>query len=129
MNYLEEEIDEALNTLKIEHKKIVERKIDQLIKSLTKKYFKTESTILDAMEFNETKIEHNPNFWQEIKNRIKKPDLILLVFDTDYRAWNINNSQDLESLIGETTGYPFWLTDRNLTFLLHLDDHDCIISA
>jgi hypothetical protein len=129
MNYLEEEIDEALNTLKIERKKIVKREIDQLIKSLTKKYFKTESTILDAMEFNETETEHNPSFWQEIENRVKKPDLILLVFDTDYRAWIINNSQDLEPLIGETTGYLFWLIDRNLTFLLHLDHHDCIISA
>ena len=81
------------------------------------------------MEFNETNTEHNPNFWQEITDRIKKTDLTLLVFDTRYRAWEINNSQDLASVIGETTGYPFWLTDRNLTFLVHLDDHDCVIST
>jgi hypothetical protein len=129
MNYLEEEIDEVLHELKIEHKKLTTEDIHQLTKALTRKFFRAESTILDPMEFNETNTEHNPNFWQEITDRIKKTDLTLLVFDTRYRAWEINNSQDLASVIGETTGYPFWLTDRNLTFLVHLDDHDCVISA
>ena len=129
MNYLEEEIDEALKALKIEHKKLTKEDINKLKKDLTRKFFKAESTILDPMEFNETSTEHNPNFWKEITKCIKRTDLILLVFDTDYRSWEIDNPQDLASLISETTGYPFWLTDRDLTFLVHLDDHDCVISA
>ena len=31
--------------------------------------------------------------------------------------------------LGETTGYPFWLTDINHTFLVHMDHHDCVTWA
>lgn len=71
MNYLEEEIDKVLHALKTEHKKLNSEEIHQLIKSLTKNFFRMESTVLNPMEFNETNTEHNPNFWKEITDRIK----------------------------------------------------------
>ncbi|CRM77390.1 hypothetical protein [Pseudomonas sp. 52 E 6] len=129
MNYLEAEIDEAVIALKIAHRKLTAEDINKLISALTKKFFKFENTLLDPMEFNNISSEHNPNFWREIKDRIKKTDLTLMVFDTDYRAWKINNSHDLADILGETTGYPFWVTDSELTFLIHLDDHNWVISA
>ncbi|MGH8450659.1 MAG: hypothetical protein ACRESD_15510, partial [Pseudomonas sp.] len=75
------------------------------------------------------KTEYNPNFWSEIENHIHKKDLTFLVFDSWYRAWKISNARDISSILGETTGYPFWVTDNKLTFLVHMDDHDCIIWA
>lgn len=129
MNYLEAEIDEVLSTLRIEHKKLTTEEINSLIKALTRRFFTTENTTLDPMNFNETNSEYNSNFWKEITRRINKTNLTLIVYDTNYRAWEINTPQNIEYLIGETTGYPFWLTDRNLTFLIHLDDHDCVSSA
>ncbi|MCD7041234.1 hypothetical protein LRQ11_00785 [Pseudomonas sp. MAFF 311095] len=129
MNYLESEIDEVLSTLRIEHKKLTTEEINSLIKALTRRFFTTENTTLDPMNFNETNSEYNSNFWKEITRRINKKNLTLIVYDTNYRAWEINTPQNIEYLIGETTGYPFWLTDRNLTFLIHLDDHDCVSSA
>jgi hypothetical protein len=129
MNYLEAEIDEVLSTLSIKHKKLTTEEISSLIKALTRRFFTTEKSTLDPMDFNETNAEYNSNFWKEITRHIKKTDLTLIVYDTNYRAWQINTPQDIELLIGETTGYPFWLTDRALTFLIHLDDHDCVSSA
>jgi len=38
MNYLEEEIDEVLHELKIEHKKLTTEDIHQLTKALTRKF-------------------------------------------------------------------------------------------
>jgi hypothetical protein len=129
MSYLEEEIDDTLNTLKISHNKMHPEETKNLIKNITKNFFRSESEILDPMDFIEKSTEHNPNFWQEIPERIKKTDLTLLVFDTAYRAWELKDAQDLALIIGETTGYPFWVTDQHLTFLVHLDDHDCVLWA
>lgn len=129
MNYLEEEVDEAFITLGIEFRKLEPVELKALIKALTNRFFKSESNVLDPIEMNEKSTEHNPDFWKEVQHRIYKKDLTLLVFDSRYIAWEVENSQDIASILGETTGYPFWLTDRNLTFLLHMDDHDCVIWA
>ena len=76
MNYLEEEIDDALKSLKIDSRKLEETELTDLIKSLTKKFFKSQSNVLDTTELNEKKTEYNPNFWSEIENHIhkKRPD-------------------------------------------------------
>ena len=129
MSYLEEEIDEACNTLKISSRKLDANELNILINSLTRKFFKSQSNVLDLTDLNEKCTEHNPNFWKEMPYRISKNGLVLLVFDSKYRAWKIGNARVLASVLGETTGYPFWITDNKLTFLVHMDDHDCVIWA
>lgn len=129
MNYLEEEINQALITLKIDYRELETAELTALIKTLTKTFFKSESNVLDPVELNEKNVEHNPNFWKEINQRIHKKDLTLLVFDSTYTAWEIKSSENLVSILGETTGFPFWVTDSELTFLVHMDDHDCVIWA
>ena len=129
MNYLEEEIDEAFIALGIEFRKLEPEELKALIKALTNRFFKSESNVLDPIEMNEKSTEQNPGFWKEVQNRIYKKDLTLLVFDSRYTAWEVESSQDISSILGETTGYPFWVTDSNLTFLVHMDDHDCVLWA
>ncbi|WP_259740716.1 hypothetical protein [Pseudomonas poae] len=126
---MEEEIDEALRSLKISSRKLQANETTALINDLTKKFFKSESSRLDPVELNEKNSEHNPDFWKEIQYRINKKDLTFLVFDSTYRGWKIDNALDISSILGETTGYPFWVTDSKLTFLVHMDDHDCVIWA
>ncbi|WP_042945336.1 hypothetical protein [Pseudomonas lactucae] len=129
MSYLEEEIDETLNTFKIQHEKLQAKELAALINSITKKFFTSQSDILDPNKLIEKHTEYNPNFWKEIPERITKKGLTLLVFDTAYRAWKLRSAQELALIISETTGYPFWITDHELTFLVHLDDHDCVLWA
>lgn len=129
MSYLEEEIDETLNTFKIQHEKLQAKELAALINSITKKFFTSQSDILDPNKLIEKHTEYNPNFWKEIPERITKKGLTLLVFDTAYRAWKLRSAQELALIISETTGYPFWVTDHELTFLVHLDDHDCVLWA
>ncbi|WLI06085.1 hypothetical protein PSH66_26465 [Pseudomonas sp. FP597] len=129
MSYLEEEIDETLNTLKIQHEKLQAKELAALINSITKTFFTSQSDILDLNNLIEKHTEYNPNFWKEIPERITKTGLTLLVFDTAYRAWKLRSAQELALIISETTGYPFWITDHELTFLVHLDDHDCVLWA
>ncbi|MFV9649151.1 hypothetical protein ACK129_10625 [Pseudomonas citrulli] len=129
MNHLQEEIDKTVTHLEINSRKLQTYETTALINNLTKKFFKSESSFLDPVELNEKNSEHNPNFWKEIQYRINQKDLILLVLDSTYSGWEIDNAQDIASILGETTGYPFWVTDNKLTFLVHMDDHDCVIWA
>jgi hypothetical protein len=129
MNYLEQEIDEACITLAINAKKLGQDELTTLVNSLTKLFFRFQSNVLDPVEMNEKSTEHNPDFWKEIKHRIDKKNLILLVLDSRYRGWEIDCARNITSVLGETSGYPFWITDRKLSFLVHMDDHDCVIWA
>ncbi|AZF32589.1 hypothetical protein C4J89_3116 [Pseudomonas sp. R4-35-07] len=127
MNYLEREIDEACITLAINAKKLGQNELITLVNGLTKHFFRFQSNVLDPVEMNEKGTEHNPNFWKEIQHRIDKKNLILLVLDSEYRGWKIDCAKNITSILGETSGYPFWITNRKLTFLVHMDDHDCVI--
>lgn len=129
MNYLEEEINQAFVTLNIDYRELGSAEITVLIKNLTKIFFKSESNVLDPVELKEKSAEHNPDFWKEIHQRIHTKDLTLLIFDSTYSAWEVKSSENLVSILGETTGFPFWVTDSKRTFLVHMDDHDCVIWA
>ena len=129
MNYLEDEIDEACNALNLDAGKLDSSELNLLISSLTRKFFKAQSKVLDPIELNEKSTEHNPDFWKEVPHRISGNGLVLLVFDSAYSAWRMENARVLASVLGETTGYPFWITDNELTFLVHMDDHDCVMWA
>jgi len=126
MNYLEEEIDEALITLGIEGRKLNASQLSSLMTSLSESFFRAKQKTLDPNDLNVKTEQHNPNFWKEIQDLIHSDRLILIVFDSAHRAWEIGNAKSLALILSETTGYPFWITDRDLTFLVHMDDHDCI---
>lgn len=128
-NHLENEIDEIFEEMEIPHKKLDREELSTMIVALTKKFFKSVSNTLDPIDLNKISTEHNPKFWQEIQHRIHQKNLIFLVYDSDYRAWEVNDAQDVASILRETTGYPFWVTDSDFTLLVHMDDHDCVIWA
>ncbi|MCF5724155.1 hypothetical protein [Pseudomonas syringae] len=126
MSYLETEIDEALENSGIENKKLDTVELEALITPLRQFFYGAGKGLLDPVELRVKHSEHNPDFWQEVSERILSNDLILVVFDTAYRAWGIETSEQLKRVLSETTGYPFWITDRRFSFLVYVDDHDCV---
>ena len=126
MSYLETEIDEALGNSGIENRKFDTDELEALITSLRQVFFDAGNRFLDPVELRVKYSEHNPGFWQEVSERILHDDLIFVVFDTAYRAWGIEKSEQLKRVLSETTGYPFWVTDRHFSFLVYVDDHDCV---
>ncbi|NWE78833.1 hypothetical protein [Pseudomonas yamanorum] len=129
MNYLEKEIDEAIIALNIEVKKLAPNEVDSLITSLSERFFRTKQKVLDPSDLNIKNEQHNPNFWKEIPDIIHSGSLILIVFDSSQRAWRVGSANNLTSILSETTGYPFWVTDQDQTFVANMDDHDCVTWA
>ncbi|VVN44822.1 hypothetical protein PS664_05732 [Pseudomonas fluorescens] len=126
MSYLKTEINEALNDLCIQHKELNPEELNALIVSLCRYFFREGENILDPTRLIAKETEYNPGFWQEISKRIQCNHLLLVVFDTAYRAWEIGDSRQLQQVLSETTGYPFWVTDINLSLLVFMDDHSCV---
>ncbi|MGR2708532.1 hypothetical protein K0P33_13985 [Pseudomonas sp. ArH3a] len=126
MSYLETEINESLENLGIQNKKISAPDLDILITSIAKVFFCEGANFLDPIQLRVKRTEYNPNFWQEVSWRIQSDQLIFLVCDTSYRAWEIGPPQQLERILSDTTGYPFWVTDVSFSFLIYMDDHDCV---
>ncbi|MBT2371260.1 hypothetical protein [Pseudomonas fluorescens] len=126
MSYLESEIDEALLALEVEGRKLSSIELSLLISNLSQKFFNAKMNVLDPNYLNIKSTEHNPIFWKEVQDKICGNRLIFIVCDTEQRAWEIDNSQSLARILSETTGYPFWVTDHALSFLVHMDDHDCV---
>lgn len=129
MSYLETEIDEVLESLCIKNKKLNTDALKALTASLCQKFCRAGCSLLNPTELIAKRTEHNPGFWKEVSQRIHQDRLIFMVFDTAYRAWEIESSRQLERILFETTGYPFWVTDTNFSFLIYMDDHDCVTWA
>jgi hypothetical protein len=126
MSHLKTEINEALDDLCIQHKELTLEELNALIVSLCRYFFRQGESILDPIRLITKSTEYNPGFWQEVSKRIQCNHLILIVFDTAYRAWEIGDSHQLQRVLSETTGYPFWVTDITLSFLVCMDDHNCV---
>lgn len=126
MSYLETEIDVSLENLGIQSRKFPPKNLDTLIASLGNVFFYESTNHLDSTQLRVNRTEYNPNFWQEASEHIQSDQLIFIVFDTSYRAWEIASPEQLERILSDTTGYPFWVTDMSFRFLIYMDDHDCV---
>ena len=126
MSYLEAEIDESLENLGIQSRKLAPENLDILITSLGNVFFCESANPLDPIQLRVNRTEYKPDFWQEVSKHIESDQLIFVVFDTSYRAWEIASPQHLERILSDTTGYPFWVTDMSFRFLIYMDDHNCV---
>lgn len=126
MSYLKTEIDVSLENLGIQSRKLSPKDLDTLIASLGKVFFCESADHLDPTQLRVNRTEHNSDFWQETSEHIQSDQLIFIVFDTSYRAWEIASPQQLERILSDTTGYPFWVTNMSFRFLIYMDEHDCV---
>ncbi len=115
MDYLEHEIDEEIESLKLDSKKV---EIDTKVQNLL-------TEIANEKRTNSTHTYKNPDFWKRIDEYCNFKDPILVIFEKKYKGWMFKNCGDLELLLHNTTGYIFWILDKsNIVFM---NDHDYVI--
>jgi hypothetical protein len=126
MNYLEEEIDSTIREHSLPHKKMSNDEIDQLVFALKKIFLNIKAKHLDPTHLNQPKKSYDPDFWKKIDKIQNLQNPILIVQDRKIHVWEFETPHDLTRLLSETTGFPFWITSKSLTFLAYMDDHNCI---
>jgi predicted patatin/cPLA2 family phospholipase len=125
MNYLAIEIDTVLKEQKITHKKLSSEDLKKLISDIKATFF-AQAKELDPANMTTPQKEHNPDFWKKADQLQYLESPVLIVHDNQTHAWELKTSNDLKTLLSETTGFPFWITGTTLNFLTYVDDHDCV---
>ncbi|OBP07746.1 MULTISPECIES: hypothetical protein [unclassified Pseudomonas] len=124
MNYLEIEIDEEIEKHGFLVSKLREEELRSLISFLNTRFFEGGEG-LDSSKMCVTSKEHDPFFWKKIKY-LGWEGAVLIVFDISWHGWRFSSIEQVELLLSETTGYPFWLANSNGCELIFFDDHDCV---
>ncbi|UUC49340.1 hypothetical protein [Pseudomonas citronellolis] len=124
MNYLEIEIDEEIERHGFLVSKLREGELRSLISFLNTRFFEGGEG-LDSSKMCVTSKEHDPFFWKKIKH-LGWEGAVLVVFDISWHGWRLSSIEQVELLLSETTGYPFWLANSNGCELIFFDDHDCV---
>lgn len=125
MNYIESEVDTTLKDNDIPHTKNDKKNTETLIKELTDLFFSETSSTLDPTKLVNTKKFHDPEYWSKISTIENCERPILITLDRYHSSWQLDSVADLQLLISESTGFPFWITNPSKTTLIYLDDHDC----
>lgn len=126
MSYIESEIDLTLKEHCIAYKKNDIAYTEHLITALTTKFFMETSSVLDPTKLTNAIKFHDIEYWKKISSIENCEHPVLITLDTHYSSWQLNSTTDLQFLISESTGFPFWITDAEKRTLIYLDDHDCV---
>ena len=125
-----EEIITAVNALNINCTEVDEKQSQEVIKRIIKKYTtKNENTylweeIIDCVSVN------NKDAWQWINDFIGDWEVILFFNSADEKkSFVFKNGEDLVSVLGETYGFEFYITNKDLTYLMCFNHHDILIAS
>ena len=57
-------------------------------------------------------------------------EVLLFVNPEDSQImWKFDNGTDLESLLSESSGFPFCITSEKANYILCFEDHDCLVGV
>ncbi|ROT98927.1 hypothetical protein EB809_12810 [Marinobacter sp. R17] len=128
MGFIAKEIEEESKINNISIKKIENTDKSRIIESINKK-FGSNAQFPDPTSFDFSKKAHSPKFWEQTSNLHYSGNPVLGIYDRESYFWSFESGKELERLLSETTGFPFWITDEELSFLIYFDDHDCVHEA
>lgn len=129
MSYLEKEITSALETNHLKNQKLKKDELEKIISDVKTRFFYPNTNTLDPLNLKSVTKQHDPVFWKKVNLLYPSEKPTLIVLDNQIHAWTLQSSSDLKILLSETTGFPFWITNTALSFLIYVDDHDCVHTA
>ena len=132
MGYLSDEIQDIILRLKIPATVIDEKRSSKLKQELAQKYSvnKQRSRILSWQNLENTESYHNSDGWKMLKEYVGNGEVLLFVNPEDEQTmWKFNNGADLESLLSESTSFPFCITSEKANYILCFEEHDCLVGV
>ncbi len=127
MGYIQTEIQEALEHLKINAKILQQEEVTKIIDGIYNKYTNGkisgriwENTINDVRVVSE-------NDWKWISKYIGNSEAIMFFEPTDEKiAYVFSNGEDILRVLEECFGFEFYLTNFKLDYLLTYDHHNVL---
>ena len=125
-----EEIMNAVNTLNINVVQISENQSEEIIKKVIKKYTTEKENRYLWEEIVDYFSVNNKDAWKWVNEFIGNSEAIMFFNNSDERkSFLFKNGNDLVSVLSETYGFEFYITNKDLTYLLCFNHHDILISS
>lgn len=125
-----EEIITAVNTLKINVVEISENQSEEIIKKIIKKYTTEKENRYLWEEIVDYFSVNNKDAWRWVNEFIGKSEAIMFFNNSDERkSFIFQNGDDLVSVLSETYGFEFYITNKDLTYLICFNHHDILIAS
>ncbi|NJL77645.1 MAG: hypothetical protein HC836_35460 [Richelia sp. RM2_1_2] len=131
MGYLADEIENAASELGITLSKLHIGEVLEIRKKLAEN-FSIEPEFpwrLSYQNLKNTQSIHHSKGWSFIQDYVGEEEIILFVNPNEEKdMWIIPSGSALTSILGETIGFPLYVTSRDTDYMLCFDDHDCLIA-
>lgn len=125
MGYLQSEIEEELLGNSIEAMHFTGLELEGFLNYIRKTFYGGDRG-LDPNCLSEAGSFYDANFWRKIIDQ-KEDFVYLMVFDGGWHVWRFESSGDLQLILGQTTGYVFWLLDSTKKTLVYCGDSDEVV--
>ena len=127
MGYIQTEVQEALEQLKINSEMLNQEQVTKIIYEICSKYTngKTSGNIWENT-VNDVRVV-SENDWKWISEYIGNSKSIMFFEPTDEKiAYVFSNGQDILRVLEECCGFEFYLTNFKFDYLLTYDHHNVL---
>lgn len=130
MSYLSDEIAEAVSVLKMSAHRLPADETERIRRRLHDR-FGWDPGHLGVSLGKESESLHHPEAWSWVSEFVGHASEAVLLFPMcdEQEAWIFPNGESTVSVLGECTGFIFFVTSQRADYLLAFDDHDCLIGA
>lgn len=127
---IKEQVLSSANTLNVIVHGIPILETEKLISRIKEKYCGVGNTThLWENLINEVAV-NNKDAWQWVGDFIRDTETIMFFNPSDEReAFTFNKGSDVVSVLCETYGFEFYLTNKNFNYLLCFNHHDVLIGC
>lgn len=130
MYKISEDIYSVVNdNLKI--KEVSEENCRQILEKITNSFLSTEKTSIWLWE-NLLAYEalSDSNGWSYIKDFVRDNCCIMFFNqDEEKKMFEISNGKDLQCILSETSGFEFYIIDKNCSYLICFNHHDALLAC
>ncbi len=127
---IKEQILSAANTLNVIVYGIAILETEKLISGVREKYCGVDNTTYIWENLINEVAVNNKDAWLWVGDFIGDSEIIMFFNPSDEReAFTINKGSDVVSILSETYGFEFYLTNINFDYLLCFNHHDVLIGC
>ena len=126
MNYITKEINKIIKDYHLKSYSLSKNEMDYLYTHIIKHYCIKDTPFIWE-SFKDYTYYQNSNAWALIYDYIKDNEWIMFFnkFD-DRNGFLISNGAELQKILEESFGFEFYITDRNLSYLICFNHHDIL---
>ncbi len=127
MGYYAEQIQEAATKLGVQVQLLTKREIDLIREQLGERYTRSKTRI-DPYDLEESNSFHDPSAWTWLTDILSDEPVIIFFYPRDdAEGYRIPSGKLVTPLLRNCTGFPFFLTDPQLSFVICFEEHDCLL--